>query len=362
MHVRLRYLKEDKDRHGNVRLYVRMPGRKKVRIRSLPGSPEFMAQYHAAVAGEFKAPERAYSKGSFGYVAKAFMVSSYFKGLDPATQQWRRKELEQIASAHGALPIAQMRPAHVNKLMDEKSTPIMADKRLKALQSLLKWALNNDLADFNPTSGVATRTRRENAKRGYHTWTRDEISKFDRTHRLGTQERLAKELLLYTAGRREDVVRLGPAHVRRGRVAFTQAKNEHRNPVKVDMPLHPDLAAAIKAYPPRGSTFLATSRGTPYSLPGFSKWFREACDKAGLPHCTPHGLRKAAATELAHRGATSKEIMAITGHQTLAEAERYTRAAEQKRLADAAMKRLRSGGPPDKSVGHKRRKHQEYQR
>jgi integrase len=67
-----------------------------------------------------------------------------------------------------------------------------------------------------------------------------------------------------------------------------------------------------------------------------------ACHKANLPQCTPHSLRKAVATELAHRGATTKEIMAITGHQTLAEVERYSLATEDKRHADAAMKRLRS--------------------
>lgn len=48
-------------------------------------------------------------------------------------------------------------------------------------------------------------------------------------------------------------------------------------------------------------------------------------------------LRKAAATRLAQRGATAHEIMAITGHRSLEEVERYTRAAKQGELADAAM-------------------------
>jgi hypothetical protein len=48
--VRLKYLSEDPDRHGNVRCYVRMPGKRKVRIRALPGTPEFMEEYQAAIA------------------------------------------------------------------------------------------------------------------------------------------------------------------------------------------------------------------------------------------------------------------------------------------------------------------------
>jgi integrase len=50
-------------------------------------------------------------------------------------------------------------------------------------------------------------------------------------------------------------------------------------------------------------------------------------------------LRKAAATRLADNSATEKEIMSITGHTTMKEVERYTKAANQKKLAAAATKR-----------------------
>jgi len=53
--------------------------------------------------------------------------------------------------------------------------------------------------------------------------------------------------------------------------------------------------------------------------------------------CVTYGLRKAAARLLAEAGCTTHEIMAITGHKTLAEVERYTRAAAQKKLAASAM-------------------------
>ena len=51
MKVRLKYVWEDRDRHGNARIYVAVPGRKKVRIREQPGTPAFMAAYSAAVEG-----------------------------------------------------------------------------------------------------------------------------------------------------------------------------------------------------------------------------------------------------------------------------------------------------------------------
>jgi hypothetical protein len=75
-------------------------------------------------------------------------------------------------------------------------------------------------------------------------------------------------LLLYTACRREDVVRFGPRQFRSGRVQFRQAKNEDgENPVDIDIPLHPDLAAIIAATPSSGATtFLTTEFGSRFRL------------------------------------------------------------------------------------------------
>ena len=42
--------------------------------------------------------------------------------------------------------------------------------------------------------------------------------------------------------------------------------------------------------------------------------FKEQCYAACLPHCTFHGLRKAASRRLAEHGCTPHEIAAITGH------------------------------------------------
>ena len=43
MQIRFRYLIEDRDRHGNIRIYVRVPGRRKVRIRAPFGTDKFVA-------------------------------------------------------------------------------------------------------------------------------------------------------------------------------------------------------------------------------------------------------------------------------------------------------------------------------
>jgi len=62
--------------------------------------------------------------------------------------------------------------------------------------------------------------------------------------------------------------------------------------------------------------------------------------EAELPHCSLHGLRKAGATRSAENGGTAHQLMAIYGWTTLSQAERYTRKAERKRMADAGIRLL----------------------
>lgn len=340
MKIRLKYISEDVDRHGSVRRYVRLPGRKKVRLRSDPGSEEFMREYHAALADKVELPRqtRAMARGSFDYVCRAYYSSATFKALDRSTQNWRRRTLDEICEAKGCHPIALMRPRHVRALRDEKSeTPGAANMRVKALRALFRWAVEADEAAHDPARDV--RLIRYVTK-GHHSWSLEEVGAFETKHPIGSKARLAMAIMLYTACRREDAVRLGPQHIRNGRLHYVQAKNEHRSPVTLDIPVHPDLAEIIAATPVSHLTFLVTEYGKPFSADGLGNKFREWCNEANLPHCSAHGLRKAAAARLAERGATPHEIMAITGHRSLDEVENYTRAAQRALLADSAMKKF----------------------
>jgi integrase len=57
-----------------------------------------------------------------------------------------------------------------------------------------------------------------------------------------------------------------------------------------------------------------------------------------------HGLRKTAARMLAEAGCSVHEIASITGHWSLKEIERYTRAVDLKRLGFAAVHRMEQNG------------------
>jgi integrase/recombinase XerD len=343
MQVRFKHLVEDRDRHGNVRVYVRVPGRRKVRIKAIFGTDEFVAAYNAAVSDHVTAPRQARETkpGSFRHLCVLYYSSPTFKQLDLATQSWRRRALDAMSEKHGHKPVALMEQRHIRMLRDERADqPGAANQWLKALKALFAWGCEArpDIAPRNPAWAVR---KIKYVSAGHHSWAPEEISQYRDRHPRGSKARLALDLLVYTGGRREDAVRLGPQHVRNGRLQFRQAKNEHRALIDIDTPLHPGLEASIAATPSGHLTFLVTEFGRPFTPAGFGNWFREQCDKANLHHCSAHGLRKATAAALAEAGASTHEIAAVTGHMSLEEIERYTRAARKKKLADAAMAKLK---------------------
>src|SRR5437764_4887290 len=102
---------------------------------------------------------------------------------------------------------------------------------------------------------------------------------------IGSRARLALALLLYTAQRRSDVIRMGRQHIRDGAIHVTQKKTG----VALAIPLHPKLAAIIEATRSDHLTFLVTRDGSPFSRGGFGNLFREWCNEAGLPkECSAH--------------------------------------------------------------------------
>jgi len=112
---------------------------------------------------------------------------------------------------------------------------------------------------------------------------------------------------------------------------------QQKTGIELAIPIHATLAAIVAETLADHLTLLTTKTGKPFSAAGFGNWFRDRCNEAGLCHCSAHGLRKAAARRLAEAGCTMHEIAAITGHASLSEVQRYTKAADQARLARAAM-------------------------
>lgn len=370
--VKLPYLVRDRDRHGNVRMYVRRPGQPKIRIGVPESSAEFVEAYAAALRGErwAVAPvrKRAAAKpskalpGSFRALCEAYYGSAEFKRLTDRTRYVRRRHFEAVFDEplkpgselrFADCPLRSLRAAHIRVLRDRRADkPEAANDRLKALRTVLAYAVATGQLDANPARDVP---RIKTASAGFRTWTRDEIAAFEVRHPVGSKARLAFALLLYTGQRRSDVVTLGPAMVRDEVLHFTQAKNAGRKPVAMALPIAPALRTILDASPCGRRTFLETELGKPFAVAGFGNWFRDRCNEAGLTGVSAHGLRKALQAIGAELGLTDRELMAIAGHATAKETTRYTAAAERAKLAKAGMEKLVAGRfgtesvPPKKS-------------
>jgi len=124
----------------------------------------------------------------------------------------------------------------------------------------------------------------------------EEVAQFEEHHQIGTKARLAMALALFTGQRRADLVELGPSKLKvvggQEWLAFTQVKNRKKKPVRLEIPIIPELREIIDATETGQKTFLVTHFGKPFTSNGFGNKFREWCNEAGLPHCSAHGLRK----------------------------------------------------------------------
>jgi integrase len=346
------YVCKDRDRHGNIRYYFRRGG-KKSRIRALPGSAEFQSAYEAMLASGARAAENerieVAKPGTYRWLCMQYFRSTDFGGLDPKTQHVRRQILEHTWEepvAPGAMekfadfPVSKMTSKAVRVLRDRKrGFPHAANGRIKAIRRIFRWALDDEIPGVraNPARDVSYLRAQQG---GFRSWTVEEVEQYEARHPIGSTPRLALALLLYTGQRRSDVVLFGRQHVRNGWLHFTQQKNRNRRPITLELPILPVLQKILDASKTGDLTFLVNEGNRPFTANGFGNRMREWCDQAGLPRCTSHGLRKAGAAIAAENGATAHELMSIFGWLTLKEAERYTRAAAQKKMAGRAMAML----------------------
>lgn len=336
--LRLAYIQQFRDRHGRVRRYFRRRGMTGIVLPGEPGSPEFMEAYQAACAGLIVARRPIGAtrdpSGSVGAaIAAYYQHNSFLHGLAPATQKNRRAILERFRNAHGDKRIARLQRPHVAAILGALK-PHPARALLKALRGLMQFCLEMELIAIDPTEGI----KRAKAPKtgGYHSWTEAEIAQYEAYHPIGSRARLAMALLLYTALRRSDIVRLGPQHCAGNRITIRKTARSTGKTLRIAV--HPALAHIIATTPCSDLTYIVTAQGAPFTAAGFGNLFRDYCNAAGLLHCSAHGLKKAALRRAAEAGGTVHHLKALSGNATLGELNTYTDDVDQARLAQDAIR------------------------
>jgi integrase len=337
-----KYVQAFVDRDGRAYYYFRRRGAPRIRLPGLPWSVEFMAAHQRALEQHRSTAKTGDpARGSISDVVARYIPDGptlnvhnippfHIQRWTDSTLETRRGILRKYAREHGHKPIASVTTDELMRLL-ASMPPGAAENLLKAIRGLMKWGLEQGEIKTDPSAGVKLKRTKSP---GFHTWTEDEIAQFEFHHAIGTKPRLAFALLLYTAQRRGDVIKMGRQHIRDGILHLKQRKTG----AELAIPVHPDLREVLDATPSEHLTFIVNAWGKPFTPGTFSNWFREQCDAAGLPKaCSAHGLRKAACRRLAEAGCSAHEIMSISGHVTLQEVQRYTAAADRARLAKRAM-------------------------
>ena len=171
----------------------------------------------------------------------------------------------------------------------------------------------------------------------YRSWSDDECVAFESRWARGTMERRAYAIALYTGQRRADQVAMTRAQRKHGVIQVSQAKTGE----DLWIAEHTALAAELALGEQSHMSLLTTSKGKAFDPIYYGAWFADAIYEAGLPDdCVLHGLRKCAARKLAEAGCSEQEIMSVTGHRTSAMVAHYTKGANKKRQANAAITKL----------------------
>ena len=267
------------------------------------------------------------------WLIRRYRESSAWASLAPATQDQRENILRNVEKQAGDVPFTAITRAKIVEGREKrKATPNQANNFIKSMRGLFRWAMDVEIAKVDPTQDVKLLNVKTD---GFHVWTDAEVSRFETRWNVGTRERLAFDLLLYTGLRRGDAVRLGRQHVKGNVFRITTEKND----VVVEAPILPPLLRSIEAAPIGDLAFIAGEHGKPMVKELFGNWFREACKAAGVPG-SAHGLRKAGATRAAENGATTAQLRAMFGWTNDAMPAHYTRTADRGRLAKEGMTKL----------------------
>jgi integrase len=337
--IRLKRLTKDRS-EGLDRYYVRLPGKRIVRIYGVPGSESFMTAYRAAITADQVSakPDRPqpswFAPGTVGRAIHDYLISRRFQALGNSRQRSRRLILMKITDTAGQMPVTSITKQVIELGMARRSaTPSAANEFLKSLRAVFACLIESEQVKKDPTRQVAYNSIHTE---GHHIWTLDEVSQFIDCHGMGSQPVLAMSLLLLTGQRRGDVIRMGPQHIKGGFISLRQRKTNNA----VAVPVLSSLQCIINQSQIGNLNFLVTKFGRPYTDAGFGNKFRDWCDAAGPLHCSAHGLRKAGATIAADLGASDEELMSLFGWTTRKQVSVYTRGADRKRLATGAAEKI----------------------
>jgi integrase len=291
-----------------------------------PSNPKVKAAYWAEHARWQDMPPATATPNanSFAWGLDIYLSGSHsWKEYAHGTKKSRMAIFNRYRTAQGTRALSSITTGDIEAALYAKGGHGAANE-LKALKPVFHHLKKLRIIPKNPAADVELDTP---AIKGFPTTSADEIEAFIKRWEVGTRERLIFDLGLYTGAARVDLARLGRHHIQGNILTFSR----HKSKVETYVPLTSDLRAVINRTPDISPTFILNTYGKPYTSESLGNLYGDAARAAGITSRL-HGLRKAFCVYWAENGKTTQQIMAMSGHLSLAEVERYTKAADRKRI------------------------------
>lgn len=337
----LPFIERNVSRHHKVRYYYRIEGNRIGRLPDNPESAEFTVEYWrirnglsvAASNDESAGLSNSAKQGSFHHLCINYLQSSAYMSLDKTTQAKRRSIidsmlLERISpnSPHifAKMPISELDTGNIEVLRDrKKDAPFAADERLKILRQIFEAGIPKLVKQNHAKLFKSFRKKTE----GHATLHADDIAQYINKHGVHSKAVLALTILMYTGVRVSDLALMGSQHRRGDVISLRVFKNRNRNPITLELPVHPILDAVLKLHPAKTMTYVTTEHDKPFSIKGLGNRISDWFTQAGLPHLTAHSVRKGLATNIAENEATDLMLEGMFGWKDSKTSKIYTRNA-----------------------------------
>jgi hypothetical protein len=178
------YLSREVTRHRKPVWYVRRGG-KRIRIKAEYGTPEFEAEYQAAIASHQPATGAHTTAGTLGWLIECFRGSAAWLARSQSTRAKWDGLLRQAIETAGNTPLPAITSMAIRAGLERRAqTPAQAQHFLNVMRALFRWALKMQLVKTDPTAGVQAPPRRRDA--GIRPWTEEDVAAYEKCWPIGT--------------------------------------------------------------------------------------------------------------------------------------------------------------------------------
>jgi len=268
------------------------------------GTVEFANEFNRLVKGNGSA-----RKDTLGELIQNYREKDMPK-KKPATRRSYAPILDDLAAAHGIMPIAAIEEMGSRVIFEKwrdkrKDTPRSASLAWTVVRRVFSFSVKAELLKRNPClggSGYAVGSRSKII------WTDAEIETF----RARAPAHIAQVMTvaLETGQRQGDILKMKWSSYDGKRIQLTQEKRG----TEVTILVSAELRLLIESLDRSAITILTNSKGKPWTSSGFRASWRTALEQAGIKGKTFHDLRGTFITRARRSGSKTSDIASVTGH------------------------------------------------